>query len=82
MNGQFIVGDTGNGTLSMTGGTINAGVNNIIFGNQPGGDGIGTISGSGALLEGGILSLGDVTGANARLAVNNQASVDVSGLSI
>ena len=82
VNGELIVGDTGAGTLSMTGGTINAGSNNIVFGNQSGGDGVSTITGSGVSLEGGTLLLAETTGADARLAVDNQASVVVSGVSI
>jgi collagen type I alpha len=82
VNGQFIVGDNGTGTLSMTGGTVNAGTNNIDIGNQSGGSGVATITGSGVSLEGGNLLLAATTGAAGRLAVNNQASLGVGGLTI
>ena len=75
---QFVVGDSGDGNLTISdGGVVNAGSSIIDIGNQPGGNGTVVVGGSGATLIGSQIWMNY----SATLAVDAGGTVDVSSTS-
>ena len=92
VGGQFIIGDTGSGSLSINaGGIVNAGSHSVDIANQSGGSGTVVVNGTGQLLDSsgqifvafptastGILDVGGTVSTDA-LIVGTGGSVEMNG---
>jgi T5SS/PEP-CTERM-associated repeat protein len=78
--GQFVVGDGGNGSVSVTGGVVNAGANVVDIGNQSGGAGTvsvssgGTFDAAAASAVSSAFIVGSAAGASGSLSVTGAGS--------